>query len=37
MNFSILKPIYKEGNEINPTNYRPISILTSFSKVDSII
>jgi len=33
MKFSIVKPIYKKGNKMNPTNYRPISILTSFSKV----
>jgi len=33
MKFSIVKPMYKEGNKMNPTNYRPISLLTSFSKV----
>ena len=33
MTFSIVKPIYKKGNEMNPTNYGPISLLTSFSKV----
>ena len=33
MKFSIIKPIYKEGDKMNPTNYRPISLLTSFSKV----
>jgi len=31
--FSIIKPIYKKGNKMNPTHYRPISLLTSFSKV----
>jgi len=31
--FSIVKPIYKKGNKMNPTKYRPISLLTSFSKV----
>jgi hypothetical protein len=31
--FSIIKPIFKKGNKMNPTNYRPISLLTSFSKV----
>jgi len=25
--------MYKKGNKMNPTNYRPISLLTSFSKV----
>jgi hypothetical protein len=30
---SIVKPIYKHGNKLNMSNYRPISILTSFSKV----
>jgi len=33
MKFSIIKPIYKKGNKMNPTNYGPISLLTSFSKV----
>jgi len=33
MKFSIIKPIYKKGNKMNPINYRPISLLTSFSKV----
>jgi hypothetical protein len=33
MKFSIIKPIYKKGNKMNPTNYRAISLLTSFSKV----
>ena len=32
MKFSIVKHIYKKGNKMNPTNYRPISLLTSFSK-----
>jgi len=31
--FSIIKPIYEKGNKMNPTNYRPVSLLTSFSKV----
>ena len=33
MKFSIVKPVYKKGNKMNPTNYRPISLPTSFSKV----
>jgi Notch-like protein len=33
MNFSIIKPIFRKGNKMNLTNYRPISLLTSFSKV----
>jgi hypothetical protein len=31
--FSIIKPVFKKGNKMNPTNYRPISLFTSFSKV----
>jgi len=33
MKFSIIKPIYKKGNKMNPTNCGPISLLTSFLKV----
>ena len=33
MKFSIVKPIYKMGNKMNPTNYRPMSLLASFLKV----
>jgi hypothetical protein len=33
MKFSIIKPTFKKGNKMNLTNYRPISLLTSFSKV----
>jgi len=33
MQFSVIKPIFKKGNKMNLTNYRPISLLTSFSKV----
>jgi hypothetical protein len=33
MKFSIVKSIYEKGDKNNPTNYRPISLLTSFSKV----
>jgi len=33
MKFSIVKPIHKKGNKMNSTNYRPISLFTSFSEV----
>ena len=33
MKFSTVKPIHKKGDRKNPANYRPVSLLTSFSKV----
>jgi hypothetical protein len=33
MKFSIIKPIFKKGNKMNRTNYRPITLFISFSKV----
>ena len=33
LKFSIVKPVFKKGDKMYLTNYRPISILTSFSKV----
>lgn len=30
---SIITPIYKKGNKYNVENYKPISILTTFSKI----
>jgi hypothetical protein len=29
----VVKPLYKKGDKISKTNYRPISLLTTFSKV----
>jgi hypothetical protein len=33
LNFSVVKPAFKNGDKFNISNYRPISLLTAFSKV----
>ena len=33
LKYSLVTPIFKKGNNSDPTSYRPISILTSFAKV----
>ena len=33
LKYSIIKPVYKKGDRENVANYRPISLLTAFSKV----
>jgi hypothetical protein len=33
LKYAEIKPLYKEGCKKDPLNYRPISLLTSFSKI----
>jgi Notch-like protein len=33
LKFAIIKSVYKKGNKLLTINYRPISLLTSFSKI----
>jgi Notch-like protein len=33
MKYSIIKPIFKKGDKNSMSNYRPVSLLTSFSKI----
>jgi len=33
LKYAIVKPIFKKGNKHETSNYRPISLLTSFSKI----
>ena len=33
LKYAIVKPVFKKGNKQNISNYRPISLLSSFSKI----
>ena len=33
LNYAIIKPLYKNGNKHGVSNFRPVSPLTSFSKI----
>jgi len=33
LKYAIIKPVYRKGDKLLTANYRPISLLTSFSKI----
>jgi hypothetical protein len=33
MKYSVIKTIHKIGDKMNPANYRPVLLLTTYSKV----
>jgi hypothetical protein len=33
LKYAQIVPVFKKGDKEQPTNYRPISLLTSFSKI----
>jgi hypothetical protein len=33
LKYAVIKPLYKKGDKVDITNYRPISMLTVFSKI----
>ena len=33
LKYAVIKPVYKKEDKLLTTNYRPISLLTSFSKI----
>jgi fructose-1,6-bisphosphatase/inositol monophosphatase family enzyme len=33
LKYAEIKPLYKGGRKNDPSNYRPVSLLTSFSKI----
>jgi len=36
LKYAVVKPIFKKGNKQEISNYRPISLLTSFSKITEL-
>jgi hypothetical protein len=37
LKYAVLKPLHKNGDRCEVSNYRPVSLLTSFSKISEMV